>query len=107
MSAQTATKTSTKIFGVLSDIAFDVVNDIEGVEAVNLRGIRGKNRGIHILQRNNGKIEINVKIKVHEKYNIPNVAVQIQENIKKQIEETTKFEVYKTNVIVVSALVVD
>lgn len=107
MSAETATKNSIRIFDVLSDIAFDVVNDIEGVEAVNLRGIRGKNRGIQIIQRNNGKIEINVKIKVHEKYNIPNVAVQIQENIKKQIEETTKFEVYKTNVIVVSALVVD
>lgn len=98
---------SIKIFDVLSDIAFDVVNDIEGVEAIKIRGFRGRNKAITITQKNNGKIEINVKIRVQEKYNIPNVVVQIQENIKRQIEEMTKFEIYRINVFVISTLVVE
>ena len=107
MSAKTAKNNSIRIFDVLSDIAFDVVNDVEGVEAVKIKGIQGRNKGITIVQLNNGKIEINVKVRVLEKYNIPNLAVQIQENIKRQIEEMTKFEIYKINVFVISALVVE
>lgn len=104
MSAKQNKKDSYEIYQVLADIAFDIVNDIEGVEAVKeKKGLISKKK-ITVVPLNNGKINIDIKVKVQDTYSIPEVAVQIQESVKNVIEKNTKFEVCKINVHVVSAI---
>lgn len=105
MSAKQNKKDSYEIYQVLADIAFDIVNDVEGVVGVKeKKGLISKKK-ITVVPLNNGKINIDIKVKVQDTYSIPEVAVQIQESVKNAIEKNTKFEVCKINVHVVSAIV--
>ena len=95
MSPKQNKKDSYEIYQVLADIAFDIVNDVEGVVAIKeKKGLISKKK-ITVVPLNNGKINIDIKVKVQDTYSIPEVAVQIQQSVKNAIEKIQNLKCVK------------
>lgn len=89
---------------LIASIANNAVDKTEGVTreegVVKYRfGIRKlKNTNCHVFIDNDGEIIIDLFINADYGYCIPEVVCNLQETIKSEVEEATKFQVKKINV---------
>ncbi len=84
--------------GIVKGIVTLAISEIEGVEFLNV-----KNKGIKLdFDKNNVYADISVAVVYG--YNVPDVAFKIQEAIKDNVENMSKYKVAKVNVHVHSVV---
>lgn len=94
---------------ILVSIASNVAGRVDGVASLAgepglfFRKYRKKNSGIQLFIENNSVI-MDIYIYAFSEYNIPDVAFNIQQGVKKEIESVTMFKVKAINVKVVGVV---
>ncbi len=100
-----------KYIEILTSIISVVVGQIKGVASINLEPgtvftkIKKNNshKSINVTISNN-YVVIDIFVNVLFGFNVPKLSSEIQQKLKEEIENTTKFKVKKTNVNVVGVV---
>lgn len=94
---------------VIATIAAGAVQRVPGVYKMHgsivggLIGLLGKEasfKGVHVRFEESGKVSIDVHLEVEYKSSIPQIASQVQQEVKKFVESTASVEVEKVRVFV-------
>jgi len=94
---------------VIATLAAGAVQRVPGVYKMHgsvvggLIGLLGKeapSKGVHVRFEESGKVSIDVHLEVEYKSSIPQIASQVQQEVKKFVESTASVEVEKVRVFV-------
>lgn len=98
-------KIANEAIEVIVNLAIRSVKGVVGLHKnfpgnlISLSGAKNNTKGIKILVENN-KLSVEAHLVVEFGYNIPEIALNVQQNIKKSIEDTTSLVVKNINIFV-------
>ena len=92
---------------VIMSLASDAASEVEGVEVLrsrdhSKRSIRGGGVSVYFLP--NEKVTVDVFVNIVYGHRVPVVVAEVQQKVKAEIENATKFRVHNVNVQVVSVI---
>lgn len=88
-----------EVFGkVIQALASDAASNIEGVE---LCAVKRSKEPVSVQFLPNEKVTVTLYVTLSQNYPVPQAVAKLQENVKAQIEGTTKFKVHSVDVEVV------
>ncbi len=92
---------------VIMSLASDAASEIKGIEVLrsgdsSKKAIGGGGVSVYFLPGD--KVTIDVFVNIHAGYQVPIAVAEVQEKVKAEVEETTKYRVHTVNVQVVSVI---
>lgn len=92
---------------VIMSLASDAASDVEGVEVLRSRdrskkSIRGGGVSVYFLP--NEKVAVDLFVNIVYGYRVPVAVAEVQEKVKAEIENATRFRVHNVNVQVMSVI---
>jgi len=91
--------------GIVKGIVCLAVEDVSGVAIQNKkRSGKGGPDGIKVIINNEG-ISVDVSVNIYYGYNVPDVAFNIQQNIKHSVESMTKYKIDSVDVKVSGVII--
>ncbi|MDD4839808.1 MAG: Asp23/Gls24 family envelope stress response protein [Clostridia bacterium] len=92
---------------VIMSLAVDAASTIEGVEVLGSnskakKSIRGGGVSVYFLPSE--KVTIDLFVNVNHGNNAPDIISRVQEKVKAEVEESTKYKVHSVNVQIVSII---
>ncbi|GFP22970.1 hypothetical protein HKBW3S44_00533 [Candidatus Hakubella thermalkaliphila] len=94
---------------VIATLAAGAVQRVPGVykmhgsvvgDLIGLLGKEAPSKGVHVRFEESGKVSIDVHLEVEYKSSIPQIASQVQQEVRKFVESTASVEVEKVRVFV-------
>ncbi len=83
---------------VITALAKDAAAKVEGVY---LQRPKRKNDAVEVFFLPNEKVTVDIYVTLFQGYTVPETVANLQESVKNQIEDATKFKVHTVNVQVV------
>jgi len=88
---------------ILTSIIALAAEEVDGVASVYKNGKNKNKTGVKIDFEKDG-VYVDVSVKVYSGYTVPDVAVNIQENVKRGVETMTDYKVKNINVSVLDVI---
>ena len=85
---------------VIKSLVNDAIVEVEGAEVADVKLI--KKNGVEVDFLENDKISVHISIVVELGYTVPTIVAAVQERVKGEIENATRFKVASIDVEVVS-----
>ncbi len=99
MVKQTYSKNLDTFGKVITSLALDAAMEVEGIKLPEAKRSRGS-ASVYFLP--NEKVTVEFFININQGYSVPITVSSLQENVKMQIEKSTKFKVHAVNVHVLN-----
>lgn len=92
---------------VIMTLASDAASEVEGVEVLrsgahSKKSIRGGGVSVYFLP--NDKVTVDLFVNIHYGYRVPAAVAEVQQKVKAEIENATRFRVHSVNVQVMSVI---
>ncbi len=97
--ARNSTKITGTLMGVLVSLASDACQGVEGICLLNSKRNKG---AVSVYVLPNEKIAVDLFINIEQGYTVPATVAVLQERVKTQIENATKYKVQSVNVQVMN-----